>query len=267
MNPVLAALRDADHVSVSSIKGYLRCPQQHFFRYFSEVEPSHRNAALVVGRAVHDGLENFYRFRMVKNDDPPVELLVDSFSTSWKRGLIGDPPVRCDDLDAERDRGVELLKVFHEQAPRPARVLAVEEAFALNLKDPDTGGISDRLIVGAIDALAADEQGRTVIIESKTAARSWPPVQLVHDPQVTIYRMAVREMGVADDPVLQFHFLKKTKTPSFEVAEVIRTAEQELEVRRLFWQVLRAIDSQIVYPNRSWACGNCEYSHACNPGL
>jgi len=30
---------------------------------------------------------------------------------------------------------------------------------------------------------------------------------------------------------------------------------------------LRAIDRQIVYPNRSWACGSCEYGHACNPGL
>ena len=267
MNQVLAALRDADHCSISAAKCYLRCPQQHFYRYFSDVEPSHRNIALVVGRAVHDALENFYRYRMVEKDDPPVELLVDSFSTSWKRGLAGGPPIKCDDLDAERDRSVELLRVFHEQAPRPAEILAVEEAFALDLQDPDTGEVSDRLIVGAIDALAVDEQGRTVIIESKTAARSWPAVQLVHDPQVTIYRMAVRGMGVADDPLLQFHFLKKTKTPSFEVAEVIRTAEQEVEVRRLFWQVLRAIDNQIFYPVRSWACGNCEYGHACNAGL
>jgi len=267
MNQVLQALRDAPHVSVSAIKGYLRCPQQHFYRYFSDLEPSHRNIALVVGRAVHDALESFYRYRMVEKDDPPVELLTDTFVTSWKRGLVGDPPIKCDDLNAERDRSMELLRVFHEQVARPAQVLAVEEAFALDLKNPDTGEVSNRLVVGAIDALAVDEQGRTVIIESKTAARSWPAVQLVHDPQVTLYKMAVREMGVADEPVLQFHFLKKTKTPSFEVAEVIRTTEQELEVRRLFWQVLRAIDAEIFYPIRSWACGSCEYSHACNPGL
>ena len=264
---ILMALRDGPHTSVSAVRTYLMCPAKFAHRYEHKTEASHRSIALALGISVHEALAVFYSHLAEGTGDPPVAVLLEAFSTCWRKMLIGDPPVRCDDVGAEQDKGVTLLETFHREAPRPAQVLGVEIPFGLPLCNPDTGEVSDRLVVGALDALAVDEQGRTVIIESKTAARSWPAVQLVHDPQVTIYRMAVREMGLADDPVLQFHFLKKTKTPSFEVAEVIRTTEQEVEVRRLFWQVLKAVDHQIFYPVRSWACGNCEYGHACNPGL
>ena len=263
MNQVLAALRDAPHVSVSSVKTYLMCPARYAHRYINSTEASHRNIALLLGIGVHEGLAAFYSDLAKGKGDPPVEVLLDAFSDCWRKMLIGDPPVRCDDVGAEQDKGVALLETFHREAPRPAHVIGVEIPFGLPLSNPDTGEVSDRLVVGALDAIVEDEHGRTVVVESKTAARSWPAVQLVHDSQVTLYRMAARELGFADDPVLQFHFLKKTKTPSFEVAEVIRTDEQELEVRRVFWQVLRAIDAGIFYPVRGWMCNDCEYSHAC----
>ena len=56
MNPVLAALRDAPHCSVSSIKSYLMCPDKYRHRYIEKTEPSHRNIALVLGRALHDAI-------------------------------------------------------------------------------------------------------------------------------------------------------------------------------------------------------------------
>ena len=36
MNPVLAALRDAPHCSVSSIKSYLMCPDKYRHRYIEK---------------------------------------------------------------------------------------------------------------------------------------------------------------------------------------------------------------------------------------
>ena len=96
MNPVLAALRDAPHVSVSSVKSYLMCPMKHFFRYHSDVEASHRSIALIMGRSVHDSLEEFYRYHMEQGDDPPAALLTDTFAASWRRAVLGSPPVRSD---------------------------------------------------------------------------------------------------------------------------------------------------------------------------
>ena len=258
MNPVLAALRDAPHVSVSSVKSYLICPQKHHFRYHTDVEASHRSIPLVMGKGVHDALESFYLFAREHGDAPPVELLLDTFSASWRRGVIGDPPVRSDDVGRDKDVGVGLVQAFHEQAPRPKKVISVEDAFALDLEGDPQG----RLIVGAIDAVVIDDGGRVVVVESKTAARRWPAVQLQHDFQVAIYQLAVRSMDVFK-PTLRFDFLLKLKKPVLESVEVHRTQLQEQEALRIFRQVLRAVDEEIFFPVRGWACANCEYAHAC----
>ena len=258
MNQVLAALRDAPHCSVSSIKTYLMCPMKYAHRYVHRTEASHRNVALVMGRSVHDGLESFYLYHAEKGDDPPVELLTDTFSTSWRRGLVGAPPVKAEDIGKDKDQGIALVRTFHEQAARPLDVLAVEEAFAFPVAEDD-----ERLLVGAIDALVVDQEGRVVVVESKTAKRRWPAVQLAHDFQVAIYQQAVRTMGIAANPTLRFDFLLKLKTPVLESAEIFRSPEQEQEALLIFRQVLRAVDAGIFYPVRSWACSDCEYAHAC----
>ena len=258
MNPVLAALRDAPHVSVSSVKSYLICPQKHHFRYHTDVEASHRSIPLAMGKAVHDSLESFYRHLQEHGDVPPVELLLDTFSASWRRGVIGDPPIRSDDIGKDKDFGVGLVQAFHDQAPRPKKVISVEDAFALDLEGDPQG----RLIVGAIDAVVIDDKDRVVVVENKTAARRWPAVQLEHDFQVSVYQQAVREMDILD-PVLRFDFLLKLKAPIVESVEVTRTPSQEQEALNIFRQILRAVDEGIFYPIRGWACANCEYAHAC----
>ena len=258
MNQVLAALRDAPHCSVSSIKSYLMCPMKYANRYVHRTESSHRSIPLVMGKSVHDALESYYRFHQEHGDNPPVELLLDTFATSWRRGVVGDPPIKSDDIGKDMDVGVGLVQAFYEQAPRPRKVISVEDAFALELEGDPQG----RLIVGAIDAVVIDGDDRVVVVESKTAARRWPAVQLEHDFQVSIYQQAARTMDILD-PVLRFDFLLKLKKPVLESVEVFRTPRQEQEALTIFKQVIRAVDSGIYYPVRSWACANCEFAHAC----
>ena len=256
MNPVLAALRDADHVSVSAVKTYLMCPDKYRHRYIEGTEPSHRSAGLVIGHCVHEALAEFYR-----NLDISQEHLLDVLRDAWTRSLKHNPPAKVTDQDM--DVGLSLVRVFHEQAPHPLEVLAVEEPFAVPVVHPETGVHSDSLLVGAVDAIVVDQDGKVVLVESKTAARRWAPVQLAHDMQPTLYQMAVRQMGLAEFPTLRLDFLLKLKTPAFETVEVFRTAEQEKEASRVLWEVLRAIEACIFYPVRSWACSDCEFAHQC----
>ena len=258
MNPVLAALRDAPHCSVSSIKTYFMCPAKYAHRYIEGTESSHRNVALVLGRSVHDALEAFYRFYADEDGDPPIELLTDIFTTAWGHDMVGDPPVKADDIGKDKDQGIALLEAFLAHVPRPNQVLGVEDAFAIPISDSE-----ERLLVGAIDAVVVDEDGRTVIVENKTAKRRWSKHDLAYDFQPTIYQVAAREMGLADHPTIRFDFLLKLKKPAFESAEVFRSPEQEQEAFHVFRQILRAIDAGIFYPNRGWMCGDCEYAHAC----
>ena len=139
MNTVLAALRDAPHTSISSIKSYLICPQKHYHRYILHSESSHRSVALVLGSAVHEGIEVFYRTIAETGEVPVLEMLTDTYTDSWNRDLEAGLPVRSKDLDADKEMGLALVQTFHEQVPRPAEVVAVEQAFALPLVDPESG--------------------------------------------------------------------------------------------------------------------------------
>jgi hypothetical protein len=207
MNQVLAALRDAPHVSVSAIKAYTMCPQKHAHRYIFHTESSHRGVALVLGSAVHESIEVYYQTIAESGDVPALEMLTDTYSDSWNHDLESGLPVRSKDLDADKEMGLSLVRTFHEQIPRPSRVVAVEQAFAFPLVDPDSGRTLNRLLVGAIDAVVIDENDREVLVELKTAGRRWSRDQLDYDPQVSVYKMAVRELGIADDPVLRYDFL------------------------------------------------------------
>jgi CRISPR/Cas system-associated exonuclease Cas4 (RecB family) len=215
--------------------------------------------ALVLGGALHDAIESYYRFLQQQGGAPPVQLLTDTFTTSWSRGALGDVPLRADDIGAEKDRGVALVEAYLAGVSTPLQVLAVEEAFSFPVADND-----DRLVVGAIDAVVVDEDGRIVIVENKSAKRRWSADQLNYDFQPTMYTHAAREMGLADHPTLRYDFLLKLKKPAMESVEVYRTDEQVDEAFHLLRQVLSAIDQGMFYRLRSWACKDCEYGYLCN---
>ena len=268
MNQVLAALRDAPHTSISAIKAYTMCPMKYAHRYVFRTEASHRSVPLVLGSAVHEALAAFYTHVGEHKEDPPESLVTDTFSTAWDDMLVGDPPVKGDDLGAEKDMGVSILRAFHESAPRPLKVLAVELPFCMPIIDPKTGSVSDRVIVGAIDAVVVDEDGRTVLVEHKTAKRRWSQVQLDHDIQPTIYQLAARHLDLTDNPTIRFDFLMKQKKPALVSEEVHRSSEQETEAMVVVRQILRAVDAEVFFPVRGWACAGCEFAFRCHhPGM
>jgi len=257
MNQVLAALRDAPHVSVSAIKTYMMCPMKYAHRYVFKTEPTHRSVALVLGSAVHEALAVFYTHHGVKGEDPPEDLVTDTFSSAWDDMLVGDPPVRGDDLGADKDMGISILRAFYESAPRPIKVLAVELPFSMPLPT------SERVIVGAIDAVVVDGDGRSVLVEHKTAPRRWSQVQLDHDIQPTIYQLAARHLDLTDKPTIRFDFLMKQKKPSLVTEEVHRSSEQEQEALEVFTQILWAVDTEVFFPFRGWGCAGCEFTETC----
>ena len=263
MNEVLAALRDAEHVSVSSLKTYLMCPMKHAHRYLLRTEASHRSIALVLGVSVHEAVAEYYRFISEKGESPPPEFMTDALDTAWKGFEENGPPLKSDDLGRDKDLGIALVRTFREQATRPTKILAVEEPFAVSVVAPDTGEVQDRLLVGAIDAIVADEEGRVVLLELKTAKRRWSRDQLTYDLQPTVYQLAVRQLGLAEHPVLRYDFLLKLKKPCLESVEVTRSEGLEREAQVVITKVQRAVDAGIHYPVRSWACADCEFAHAC----
>jgi hypothetical protein len=55
----------------------------------------------------------------------------------------------------------------------------------------------------------------------------------------------------------------KTKQPRIDTHVVRRDINDIAEAGHVVTQVLRAIDNNIFYPQRGWACTTCPYRSAC----
>ena len=264
----LAALRAEEHISISSITGYMRCPSQYAHRYIYRTPPSHRAAALAFGTAIHTALALFYTRLMEGQPEPTAEELADSFSDTWTRELDTDIPVLLDGKDtpdSARDKGVAMIKVFHEQAPRPHKVLGVEEPFSIEVIDPRTGTAFSERLVGVFDAVVQDEDGTCRILEHKTAARRWTKTRLEHDLQVTGYTLAAPLVGLPNATVT-LQVLLKQKTPALELYSPARTDHDRRDLLQVISGVLCAIKVGSYYPVRDWPCQSCPYAGPCMAG-
>ena len=264
----LAVLRAEAHVSVSSIGCYLRCPEQYFHRYVARTSPTHRSSALAFGSAIHAALALFYRELMCSHPDPSAEELTAAFSDAWSRESGSPVPVlfdKSDSADSMRDKGVAMLKVFHTEAPRPHRVIGVEEPFSVEVHDPTTGQVFDERLVGAIDAITQDEDGRYSLLEHKTGARKR---SFDHDLQGAAYSYVAPRIGLGETVSITYQLLLKTKTPALHIGTVRFARADQRDFLRTAAGVLAAVRAEAFYPRRdqTWLCRGCPFQATCLAG-
>jgi putative RecB family exonuclease len=267
-NPALSLLRAEAHVSVSSVGCYLRCPEQYRHRYLNRTPPSHKSSALAFGSAIHAALAHFYRELMYSCSEPSAEELAATFSDAWTRELGSPLPVlfdKNDGPDALRDKGVALVRLFHVDAPRPHRVMEVEEPFSVEVHDPTTGEVFDERLVGAVDAIVQDDLGQYHLLEHKTGARKR---SFQHDLQGAIYSYVAPRIGLGDKVAATYQLLTKTKTPTLHVEAVSFTDADRHDALRTVAGVLAAVRAGAFFPRRDqvWLCRGCPYAAACIAG-
>ena len=261
----LEKLRQRLHVSVSQINTYLMCPEKYRHTYVVGTPPSHRPAALSFGSAIHHALAVFYGFLKAHGKKPSSGRVQAAFSDRWEVELRDSLPIQYksgEDAGKVKDLGISMLARLHEGGFVPDKVVAVEQPFSVAIPDPDTGRVLEEALVGAIDLLA-EHQGRTVIVEHKTAARRFAQDRLQYDHQPTAYQFAARELGIRN-PGLAFQVLLKTRSPQVEFTTVTRSQDQEEEMLSTYTQVLKAVTQGIFWKNRGWMCGDCQYRYRCD---
>ena len=264
----LAALRAEEHISISALGTYLRCPAQYAHRYIYRTPPSLRAGALAFGTAIHTALALFYQRLMDGQPEPSSEELAASFSDRWTRELDSNTPVLLDGKDtpdSAKDKGVAMIKVFHEQAPRPHKVLGVEEPFSIEVLDPRTSTPFAERLVGVFDAVVLEEDGTLRILEHKTAAKRWTQTRLEHDLQVTGYSLAAPLVGLPEATVT-LQVLLKTKTPALELYHPTRTDRDRHDLLQVISGVLCSTKVGAFYPIRDWPCQSCPYAGPCLAG-
>jgi len=246
------------HVSVSQVQTFLMCPRKYELRYVVGAEPEKRSLNLVFGSAIHEALAAYY-IALKEGAEPDRDLVLATFSDSIDEALLDTPPVELDDDESAgtaKDKGVALLNVFFEHVEKPDKILAVEQPFAVDVNDPRTGGIIEEQFTGVLDALV-EVEGHQVILEHKTAARKWSQDQLDYDLQAGAYLAAIPAACV------RLQCLLKTKTPSLETHDLLRSDFQKNEAIDVICRVLDAIRAGAFWRQRGWQCKGCEYSSSC----
>ena len=144
-------------------------------------------------------------------------------------------------------------------------VVAVEEAFSVPLIDPDTGAVLDRDLVGSLDRLERDPEGRLVVVDLKTAARKYSDLQVEASLQLSVYSYATMMTGLGDQEALRLRFdvLTKTKQPELHRYWTQRDRAATRRLFRLAAEVLRAIEAEAFHPIPGWHCQDCPFLSRC----
>ena len=158
-----------------------------------------------------------------------------------------------------------MLAVFCAAHDPTAAILAVEEPFRVPLIDAETGEVLDRELVGTLDRLEKDAEGRLVVVDLKTAARKYTNLQVEASVQLSVYSYATAMNGLAnqEDLRLRFDVLTKTKTPELHRYWTTRDQAATRRLFRLAAEVLQAIEAAVFPPHPGWWCGECPYRGRC----
>ena len=135
--------------------------------------------------------------------------------------------------------------------------LAVETHLATPLIDPFSGENLGLPLVGVLDLVLPNARG-PLVVDYKTSGRSAPPLEILHEVQLSSYSYLLREATGQVESSLEIRSLIKTKTPKVEIHAF--EARQERHFRRLFAvlrEYLDALDHGRFNYRPGWGCTFC----------
>jgi superfamily I DNA/RNA helicase/RecB family exonuclease len=177
-----APLRGADElvrVSPSKVEEYNRCALRWVLKSCGATDGDMTRAG--VGSLIHDLAEHAARKHSA------LEELFAELDRRWPSLDFGDGWISRREYDRVRGM-VDRLHRWIEANPRT--YLAAEEAFDVQ--------VGRAQLVGRVDRLEADDQGRPVVVDFKTGKAAVREEDLAEHPQLAVYQLAA-EHGAFDE--------------------------------------------------------------------
>ena len=243
--------------SVSQIQTYLGCPLKYRFQYVDQLPKAFRPAALAFGGSIHSAIEWWHRSRM-SGATPPLEDVLKVFEADWFAQNLDPVDFHPGESKEALEAKAKAMLTVYLESMNGCRPVAVEEPFALEIADPETGECLDVPFRGFVDLV--EEDG--TLVDLKTAARSTPQEDVERHLQLSTYALAVF-LRTGEIPKLRLDVLLKTSKPRLERLTTSRTVEELAWVARLIQRTTWAIEEGHFFPNPSWRCTDCEYRLPC----
>ena len=257
------------HHSYTSLNTYLNvCQLQYYYRYVEKAEVERTAVALPFGVSMHQALSRQAQAAKDGHLLSPSELL-DAFATFFKANCDAAENLvfkREETRDDQLDLAARMFETVTKEWIDYYNIKSVAEPFRVEIP-----GCS-RPLLGELDMVVTettpfdekDDQPHPVVVDFKTASRSWTDTQPHRSLQATVYAYGYREKhGMT--PTCRFDVITKTKQPKVQHLRTARTEDNFSRLERLVEFADKAIQTGIFLPNEtSYGCADCPYAGACS---
>lgn len=275
-----------DHISVSRLGMLHRCAKQYEYRYVKGIKepPALKPTA---GKAGHAGIEAHLRHKMATKLDPPLELTLDSFDSSWNHETQDIELQPEEDAAKTKDYVVSALTEWHTMNARTIDPRAVEQEFLLQLPTsiptPPVLGYIDIIKVPVQEGPAVLDIDDTKFVFPKANGAIYPKTQADIDwsDQHTMYDMAMDTAGIHADRLGMISMVGATETskgprparivPVYRDPELmrppVRQAMRERLIRKVETLVQLVQHGTFMPTNQPHVCSWCGYRKICPDSL
>ena len=270
----MAPVIDGVYVSASSLRLLQDCPRAWSYRYLSGHKPEDVAPALILGKACHAALADFYVRLMYDQPEPTLADMLTVATMSIDEARNGPTPIAHDhetDLVAEATR---MLRAFRLSQPyRPSVCSLSSMPFTVRVaRHPVTGEpfMFEEAISGVFDLVVEDELG-VMVVDHKIGRRR-PAIDGRVDLQLAIYAAAAEQIYPRATPVrLAHHVLVRNKMPVVTLREIPRSPNDTAEALEAVASGVELIHVAVGHPrpgrllgrHRCWRCDGCGYRRRC----
>ncbi len=245
--PPLIDGRGRVRLSFSRVDMFRTCPRRFRYTYVDRL-PTLPSPALSFGSSIHTALEAFYDRKLPTM--PSEEELVGSLYDAWDPTGFAEVP-RTEQLEYYR-HGQQVLRRFHRRVAPTYRLPAATEAWFELPVDHEA------VVVGSIDRVDVDDDGRFHVVDYKTNRRVRSRAQVAGSLQLAIYALACRHLYGA---------LPATVSLDFVVAGVeVRVPIEELDLeaaRQAVLDTAAQVRAGVDRPVPGPRCGWCDHRAIC----
>ena len=250
------------HLSASGINDYLECGLLYKFSRIEKRQPEIYSDSLVLGKAIHRVLADFY-LKLRAGTRLAQKNLEEAFDHHWEelahgRGDITYKPGKSLPYPSA-PRAKSLLAAFNRDLPdEDCNILGVEQPFICEIE-----GLPVPLI-GIYDLVLEDPAGTITIVDHKTASKSYTMADANQNLQMTIYHMAARANGYGErDILLRLDCLIKPRSQNSSSTTPLGVIGRRRRPPLKSGPSGKPSKKVFIPNDGGWKCGNCGYKTAC----
>jgi putative RecB family exonuclease len=250
-------------ISYSALETFQNCSPKYKFQNIDKIkEPKSKEA--VFGTLIHSTMKFIHAPSLLQ---PKLEEALDYFTKNWNSDVFEN---ELEERSAF-SQGVAIIQEYYKKNnPADFNIVDLESRFAIEIEDNRSNLVKSssddhgarHIVSGIIDRIDKTEEGYE-IIDYKTTKKMPSQEKVDNDLQLSIYLNAFlarypKEFEHLDKITVSLYYLKHGVKLSST-----RTKEQLENAKKLFLEVIAAIEEGKFQPNVTPLCDWCGYQKLC----